>query len=161
MIVWFMFSVCFCSKNLRKHFESVDYCLIVLLLPFDGNCSYTVSLNKYIYYFKQRLNVISQVSKSAPNFFQMPLDFCQWGQKLPPKKYVNFLPCIHYNTVKVVKPLGGSRRLEFNMWYYSEIQTFFFFFFFSKQWHVALIKSYLRCFKICEDPTSVVIPLRK
>ena len=23
----------------------------------------------------------------------MPLDFSKWGQKLPPKKYVNFLPC--------------------------------------------------------------------
>jgi len=80
------------KKNLRKHFESVDYCLIILFLPFGDNCSYTVSLNKHIYYLEQRLNVISQFSKSAPNFFLMPLDFSQWGQKLPPKKYINFLP---------------------------------------------------------------------
>src|SRR4029434_3357545 len=25
----------------------------------------------------------------------MPLDFSKWGQKLPPKKYVNFLPWPH------------------------------------------------------------------
>jgi len=44
-----------------------------------------LSLNKYIYYFEQRLNVISQVSKKWP-----------WisvsGGKQAPKKYVNILP---------------------------------------------------------------------
>src|SRR4029434_8841544 len=31
--------------------------------------------------------------KVPPIFCQMPLDFSKWGQKLPPQKYVNFLPC--------------------------------------------------------------------
>jgi len=32
-----------------------------------------------------------------PIYFEMPLDFSQWGQKLLPKKYVNVLPCVHRN----------------------------------------------------------------
>src|SRR4029434_1022334 len=80
----------FCSKNLRKHFEFVDYCLIVLLLPFDDNCSYIVSLNKCVYYFEQRLNVISQVSKSAPNFLLNAPGFQQVGAKIAPPKICKF-----------------------------------------------------------------------
>src|SRR4029434_8874923 len=76
----------FCSKNLRKHFEVVDYCLIVLFLPFDDNCPCTVSLNKCVYYFEQRLNVISQVSKSAPNFLLNALGFQQVGAKIATPK---------------------------------------------------------------------------
>ena len=32
--------------------------------------------------------------KVPPILFEMPLDLSQWGQKLPPKKYVNVLPCM-------------------------------------------------------------------
>src|SRR4029434_547946 len=36
-----------------------------------------------------------KLQKGPPILFEMPLDFSQWGQKLPPKKYVNFLPWPH------------------------------------------------------------------
>jgi len=35
--------------------------------------------------------------------FLVPLDFSQWGQKLPPKKDVNVLPCL---------PLHDSPRVN-------------------------------------------------
>jgi len=74
----------FVNKNQRKHFESVNYCLIIVLIA---------HISKFII-FEQRLHFISQVSKSAPSFFLNAPGFQSVGEKLPPKKHVNVLPCV-------------------------------------------------------------------
>jgi len=94
MILRFLFSVC--SKNLRKHFESVDYRLILLLLTFDDSCSYTVSLNKCIYYFEQRWNVISKVSKSSRILFLNDPGFQSMGAKIAAQKICKYPTLIVY-----------------------------------------------------------------